>query len=92
MKKMTIATANPVTFKFYEFFFYSTGGGPTDGQALGKKNKLWEASGNWIKKNHFPVLVPSLGAGGGGVTGVCSTKFNSTGCSVEGIVIVDLVV
>ena len=34
-------------------FFHSKLGGPTDGQAMGKKNKLWEASGVVNFKNRI---------------------------------------
>jgi hypothetical protein len=35
-------------------FFHSKLGGPTDGQALGEKNKLWEGPG--ILWNPFPSI------------------------------------
>jgi hypothetical protein len=43
-EKMNIATEKTVPLKFYEFF-QSKLGGPTGGQALGEKNKLWEGLG-----------------------------------------------
>ena len=50
MKKMTIATANPVTFKVYEFFSVKIRG-TNRWTSFGKKKQALGGLGNWRFKN-----------------------------------------
>jgi hypothetical protein len=52
MKKMNIATANPVSLKIYEFFSVKIRG-TCRWTSFGKKNKLWEGPGI-LKRSHHP--------------------------------------